>query len=315
MIVRVASRMVSAISLGVFCRDAPSTRAIIRSMKVSPGLAVICTTIRSRQHRRAAGDRAAVAAGLADHRRGLAGDRRLVDRGDALDDVAVAGDDLTGLDDDPVAEAQRRCRGPLLGVPSVAQPARHGVACASGAGSSAWALPRPSATASARLAKTTVTHSQTVIEPSRTRSGATTDRTVVRTEPTQTTNMTGLRTQVARVELAQRLRQDREQLRCERTRADGRAGLRRRACVVGVDGHDSASASGPSARDGKKVRPATMRMTTDEQPDEQRACGWACVPAVAGTRLLARRAAPARASTSTIGTKPAEQHRRPPARG
>ena len=45
--VRLASRMFSAISLGVFCREAPSTRAIIRSMKLSPGLAVIWTTIRS----------------------------------------------------------------------------------------------------------------------------------------------------------------------------------------------------------------------------------------------------------------------------
>ena len=46
-IVRLASRMLSAISFGVFCREAPSTSAIIRSMKLSPGLAVICTTIRS----------------------------------------------------------------------------------------------------------------------------------------------------------------------------------------------------------------------------------------------------------------------------
>lgn len=42
-----ASRMFSAISLGVFCRAAPSTRAIIRSMKVSPGLVVILMTTRS----------------------------------------------------------------------------------------------------------------------------------------------------------------------------------------------------------------------------------------------------------------------------
>ena len=42
-----ASRMFSAISFGVFCRAAPSTRAIIRSMNVSPGLEVIFTTIRS----------------------------------------------------------------------------------------------------------------------------------------------------------------------------------------------------------------------------------------------------------------------------
>ena len=40
-------RMSSAISFGVFCLLAPSTSAIIRSRKVSPGLEVIWTTIRS----------------------------------------------------------------------------------------------------------------------------------------------------------------------------------------------------------------------------------------------------------------------------
>ena len=47
MIVRPASRMLSAISFGVFWRDEPSTRAIIRSMNVSPGRAVIRTMISS----------------------------------------------------------------------------------------------------------------------------------------------------------------------------------------------------------------------------------------------------------------------------
>ena len=56
-----------------------------------------------REHPGAAGDRAAVAAGLADHRGRLAGHRRLVDRGDALDHGPVAGDHLAGLDDDDVA--------------------------------------------------------------------------------------------------------------------------------------------------------------------------------------------------------------------
>ena len=37
--------MSRAISFGVFCRDAPSTRAIIRSRNVSPGLEVTRTTI------------------------------------------------------------------------------------------------------------------------------------------------------------------------------------------------------------------------------------------------------------------------------
>ena len=58
------------------------------------------------EHPGAAGDGRAIAAGLADHRRRLAGDRRLVDRGDALDHGAVAGDPLPRLDDDDVAADQ-----------------------------------------------------------------------------------------------------------------------------------------------------------------------------------------------------------------
>ena len=60
-----------------------------------------------RQHARAAGDRRAIAARLADDRRRLAGDRRLVDRGDALDDLAVGRDELARLDHHDVVFAQR----------------------------------------------------------------------------------------------------------------------------------------------------------------------------------------------------------------
>ena len=42
-----ASRMLSAISFGVFCRSAPSTRAIMRSRNEEPGEDVILTTIQS----------------------------------------------------------------------------------------------------------------------------------------------------------------------------------------------------------------------------------------------------------------------------
>ena len=49
---------------------------------------------------------------LADDGRGLAGDGRLVDRGDAFDDLAVAGDELAGLDQHDVAgrSCERRHR-------------------------------------------------------------------------------------------------------------------------------------------------------------------------------------------------------------
>ena len=72
------------------------------------------------EHARAAGDRAAVAAGLADHGRRLAGDRRLVDRRDPLDHGAVAGDHLAGLDAHDVAACaarRRRARSRPPGAP------------------------------------------------------------------------------------------------------------------------------------------------------------------------------------------------------
>ncbi len=51
MIDRLASRMFSAISFGVFWRAAPSTSAIMRSTKVSPGIEVMRTTMRSESTR------------------------------------------------------------------------------------------------------------------------------------------------------------------------------------------------------------------------------------------------------------------------
>ena len=110
----------------------------------------------------AAGDRRAVAAALADDRRRLAGDRRLVDGGDALDHLAVARDDLAGLDQHEVAgfSAERRRRLELC--PVAARPlAPSSVRVLRSV--SAWALPRPSAIASAKLANRTVNQSQRVI--------------------------------------------------------------------------------------------------------------------------------------------------------
>ena len=88
MIVNPASKILSAISFGVFCRSAPSTSAIIRSRKVEPGAAVIRTLIQS-ESTCVPPVTAERSPPLADHRRGFAGDRRLVDRGDAFDHLAV----------------------------------------------------------------------------------------------------------------------------------------------------------------------------------------------------------------------------------
>ena len=107
--------------------------------------------------------RRAVAAGLADDGRRLAGDGRLVHGADPLDDVAVGRDDLAGGDDDEVAAAQLG-RGNVLDAAAgsrrwatvVVRVARSAFACA---------LPRPSAIASAKLAKRTVSQSQIAIAP------------------------------------------------------------------------------------------------------------------------------------------------------
>ncbi len=111
--VRPESRIESASSFGVFWRSAPSTSAIMRSMKDEPGSLVIFTLIQSDKHHRAAGHGAAVAAGFADDRRRFAGDGAFVDRGEALDDVAIAGDQFARLDDDDVAAFQLRRRNRL----------------------------------------------------------------------------------------------------------------------------------------------------------------------------------------------------------
>ena len=102
--------MFSAISLGVFCRLAPLDQG---DHPVDERLARLLGDLDDdavREDLRSAGDRTAVAAALADDWCGLTGDRGLIDTGDAVDDVAVAGDRVTGLADDAVALQQFRCR-------------------------------------------------------------------------------------------------------------------------------------------------------------------------------------------------------------
>jgi hypothetical protein len=65
---------------------------------------------------RTAGDGRAVPARLADDRRRLTGDRRLVDRADSLDDLAVGGDDHARLDDNDVVALELGSRDLLEGA-------------------------------------------------------------------------------------------------------------------------------------------------------------------------------------------------------
>ena len=106
MMVKATSKMVSAISFGVFLRLAPSTIAIMRSINASPGLTDDAHHQPVGQHARAAGDGGEIAARFADDRSRFAGDRAFVDRGDAFDDFAVDRDHIAGFDQDDIAFAQ-----------------------------------------------------------------------------------------------------------------------------------------------------------------------------------------------------------------
>ena len=102
-----AIRMFSAISLGVFCRCAPSTSAIMRSRNVSPGLEVMRILMWSESTLVPPGNGAAVATRFANHWSALAGDHRFIHRRDAFDDFAVAGNQIARLAEDDITRAQR----------------------------------------------------------------------------------------------------------------------------------------------------------------------------------------------------------------
>ena len=199
--------MSSAISFGVFWRSAPSTSAIMRSRKVSPGSEVMRTTIWSESTR--------------------------VPPVTALRSPPLSR--MTGADSPVIAdsstEAMPSMTSPSPGMTSPAatttmSPLRSsagrdlldravGMATLASVSVfvlrsvSAWALPRPSAIASAKLANSTVNQSQTATSRRSRASLAAAARAptmkeiVVMTLPISTTNMTGLRCIVARVELAQ----------------------------------------------------------------------------------------------------------------
>ena len=158
-----ASRMLSAISFGVFCRTAPSTKAIIRSRKVEPCAAVIFTLSQS--------------------------EVTLVPPVTAERSPPLSR--MTGADSPVIAdsstEATPSTTSPSLGIKSLVSTNTRSPGFSAAASTksnardcavsillalvsvrvrrrvSAWALPRPSATASAKFANSTVNHSQTVI--------------------------------------------------------------------------------------------------------------------------------------------------------
>lgn len=185
---RDASRMFRAISLGVFCREAPSTRLIMRSMKVSPGLVVILMTTRS--------DSTFVPPVTALR---SPPDSRMTgaDSPVIADSSTEATPSTTSPSPGMVSPASQTTRSPMRrSVPATLSSSppmtrRATVPVLAWRRVSAWALPRPSATASARLAKTVVSQSQAVIAQPNQSVGSVSASTVVTTEPTSTTNITG----------------------------------------------------------------------------------------------------------------------------
>ena len=322
MMVRPASRMLSAISFGVFCRSAPSTSAIMRSRKVGPGSAVIRTLIQSESTRGAAGDRRAVAAALADHRRGFAGDRGFVDRGDALDHLAVGRDEVAGLDQHDVADLQLRRRAPArsmsLGAPS--SRLADGLACACARSVVGLRLAAAFGQASAKLANSTVNQSQSddlELEAECRRAG---DEVAMKSsvveQPPRPRRRTspGCVTSCARVELAEGVADRRhDQDRRARTMATAAGG----ACVVDMDAISLESRAGEhrevlddraEREAGKKVQAADDQDHADQQPDEQRAVGREGAGATAATCFLAA-SEPAIASIGHDDQEAADEHR------
>ncbi len=187
-IVSDASRMFSAISFGVFCRAAPSTRLIIRSMKVSPGFVVILMTMRS--------ERTFVPPVTAER---SPPDSRMTgaDSPVIADSSTEATPSMTSPSPGMMSPASQTTRSPIFnsvpGTRSSTEPSsrRATVSVLALRSVSACALPRPSATASARLAKITVSHSQALMVQPNQSPGSLKEKAVVSTEPTRTTNITG----------------------------------------------------------------------------------------------------------------------------
>ena len=114
--VSAARRMVSAISFGRLLAIGPLHQGDHAVQEGLAGLGRDLDHDAVGEDGRPAGDRRAISAGLADDRGGLPGDGRFVHRGHAFDDLAVRGDVVPGLADDPVTLDQRRRRHQFLGA-------------------------------------------------------------------------------------------------------------------------------------------------------------------------------------------------------
>jgi hypothetical protein len=198
MMVSTLSRIDSAISLGVLWRSAPSTSAIIRSRKLRPGSEVIRTRIQSLS---------TLVPPVTAERSPPASRITGADSPVMADSSTEAIPSTTSPSPGMISPASTITSSPLrsatAGTASVVPSwrRRRAVVCLRVRRSwSAWALPRPSAIASAKLADSTVNHSHNATWPVNERppgppplTRLITKRSVTSTLPTSTTNITGLR--------------------------------------------------------------------------------------------------------------------------
>src|SRR5437660_311867 len=190
MMVRPASRMLSAISLGVFCRSAPSTKAIILSRKVSPGFDVMRTLITSESTRvpPVTADRSPPASRITGADSPVMADSST----EATPSVSSPSPGTRSLQ---VSITRSPDRSFALGTVSIEPFGSKRLATVSDLALrsvSACALPRPSAMASAKFANSTVNQSQSVICKLNAKlCFSRNNSAVVTTLPTSTTNMTG----------------------------------------------------------------------------------------------------------------------------
>src|SRR5262245_21293300 len=196
MIVIPASRIFSAISFGVFWRSAPSTRAIIRSRKVKPCAAVIRTLSQSEMtsvppvtaersppaSRMTGADSPVMAASLTEAMPSITSPSEGM-RSPASTSTTCPGASLLAW-----VGTKSPCFSSTMSLAIVSSRVWRNVA--------ACALPRPSAIASAKLANSTVNHSQTMIWKVKPRCSPPPNHsrmkmTVVSAATASTTNITG----------------------------------------------------------------------------------------------------------------------------
>ena len=151
------SRIVSATSLGVFRRLAPSTSAMMRSTNVSPGSAVTRTTSQSDTSRvpPVTAERSPPASRITGADSPVIADSST--RGDALDHLAVGRDQVARLHDDvvPTPQLGREDRQEVQVVGRIAQPLGAGLepGASQGVGLCLAHGPRPSPRRSWRTAR------------------------------------------------------------------------------------------------------------------------------------------------------------------